>query len=83
MESDRDGEFAKEVEHWYKADLDGNKYLNSTEFLAFIHPEHNKRTLRAMVEEMMPGFDKNSDKVNTCLLLHESLQTYFCKFQII
>ncbi|XP_065061600.1 45 kDa calcium-binding protein-like [Rhopilema esculentum] len=62
LESDRDGEFAKEVEHWYKADLDGNKYLNSTEFLAFIHPEHNKRTLRAMVEEMMPGFDKNGDK---------------------
>lgn len=63
MESDRDGEFSKEVDHWYKADLDGNKILNSTEFLAFIHPEHNKRTLQAMVEEMMPSFDKNGDKV--------------------
>ena len=65
MESDRDGEFAKEVEHWYKADLDDNKILNETEFLAFIHPEHNKKTLRAMVDEMMPNFDKNHDKVRS------------------
>ena len=63
VESDRDGEFAKEVEHWYKADLDGTKILNETEFLAFIHPEHNKKTLRAMVDEMMPNFDKDNDKV--------------------
>ena len=62
MESDKDGQFSKEVEHWYKADLDDNKILNSTEFLAFIHPEHNSRTLKAMVEDMMPNFDKNGDK---------------------
>ena len=63
MESDRDGQFSKEVEHWYKADLNDDKILNSTEFLAFIHPEHNRRTLHAMVEDMMPNFDKNGDKV--------------------
>ena len=63
VESDRDGQFAKEVDHWYKADSDKNEALNSSEFLAFIHPEHNKQTLRSMTEEMMPGFDRNGDKV--------------------
>eukprot|EP00794_Sanderia_malayensis_P015013 gene15013-16562_t len=61
LKNDENGQFAKEVEHWYKADLDQNKILNSSEFLAFIHPEHNKFTLRKMASEMMPSFDKNHD----------------------
>ena len=63
MESDSDGQFSKEVEHWYQADLDNNKILNSTEFLAFMHPEYNRGTLHDMAEEMMERIDKNGDKV--------------------
>lgn len=80
VETDKDGEFSKEVEHWYKADLDGNKILNSTEFLAFIHPEHNKRTLQTMVNDMMPNFDKDGDKVGKTMFCTEL--NFFSKWKI-
>ena len=51
------------MSHWKKADVNDDAKLTSVEFLAFLHPEHNKRTLKTMAEEMMPSFDKNNDKV--------------------
>ncbi len=79
MEADRGGEFSKEVDHWFKADLDRNEILNSTEFLAFIHPEHNKFTLRKMAIEMMPSFDRNGDKVTFQYLPSLSLVCKCCQ----
>ena len=65
MIEDKTGQFEKEIQHWLKADFNGDKVLNKNEFLAFYHPEHNKKTIELMVQEMLSSFDKDSDDVRT------------------
>ena len=43
MIEDKTGQFEKEIQHWLKADFNGDKVLNKNEFLAFYHPEHTRK----------------------------------------
>ncbi|XP_066929123.1 45 kDa calcium-binding protein-like [Clytia hemisphaerica] len=62
---DKSGQFEKEIQHWLKADFNGDKVLDKNEFLAFYHPEHNKKTIELMVKEMLSSFDKDNDHIIT------------------
>ena len=61
---DQDGEFAKDVKHWKKADLNGDNILDQNEFLAFHHPEHNRNTIEMMADDITPSYDHDSDGVS-------------------
>ena len=64
VEADKNGELSKEVGHWLGADENSDGMLNRHEFLAFLHPEHNVRTIKIMAEDMIKGYDKNKDGVS-------------------
>lgn len=61
IQKDLDGPLSKQADHWLKADFNDDEILNKREFLAFLHPEHNKKTLVSMAEEMIPHLDGNQD----------------------
>lgn len=63
VEADKNGDLSKEVGHWLSADENSDGMLNRHEFLAFLHPEHNVRTIKIMAEDMIKGYDKNKDGV--------------------
>jgi len=62
IEEDKNHEyFANYVKHWIAADTDNNLKLDKKEFVSFLHPEHNIKTISLMVDEMLPSYDRNKD----------------------
>ncbi|XP_047137923.1 45 kDa calcium-binding protein isoform X1 [Hydra vulgaris] len=58
---DEKNEFLREAKNWKNADYDGNNILNMSEFVVFLHPEHNKRVIEIMADELITPMDVNKD----------------------
>ena len=67
---EKNEDFLHEAKNWKNADYDKNKFLDQNEFIVFLHPEHNKRVIEIMADELIAPLDVDKDGVRrNCFLI--------------
>lgn len=56
-----DTPFSNLADAWSQADSDGDQMLNRHEFVAFIHPETNRKQIQLQAQHMLYSMDKDQD----------------------